>query len=400
MDKIRFGTEGWRGIMAKDFTFNNVALVSEAICRYINKPGTKIIVGYDCRFLSSKFAEISADIFSRNKYQVFVSDSPIGSPNLSYATASNDAELGIMITASHNPAKFNGLKIKAKYGGPVPEWVGKEIEQEILKLQDSSFTLPGYSPTRTRRQACVRYSSHADPSPLKGEGKLVGFVKKDFKSEYINYLKLSIDFEQIFKKIKNVVVIDNFYGSTIGVINKLIPQKNLVTIRDNYDPLFNGLNPEPVVEQNLNLLKKTVLKNKALIGICVDGDGDRVGIVDDKGRYLSPHIVFPLMLYYLVEHKKLKGKVVQALSLGYLSERIAKEYSLDFQEVSIGFKNITELMLKEDVLLGGEESGGYAIRGEIPERDGFISGLILLEMVVNTGKKLSVLVNELQKKVW
>jgi len=373
---IKFGTEGWRGIIGDDFNFNNIKIVSKTICNYVLqviKENKKIIIGYDTRFLSDKFAEISADIFDKNGFNVLISNSPVTSPNISYSTKFENSNIGIMITASHNPYKFNGLKIKANYGGPIPDWVAKEIEKMIPENLNVKFQ-----------------------ENFSAEKKI---NKYDFKKSYIEYLKLNFDFTNINRLLKNnKIVIDYFYGTTIGYLENILNKKNLIELNCNYDPLFGGLNPEPVVESNLLKLKNTVKKEKALLGIAFDGDGDRVGIIDDKGNYLTPHIVFPLILYFLVEYKKLKGKVVQALSLGYLSERISKEYNLEFEETSVGFKNICEKMLKENVLLGGEESGGYAINSQIPERDGFISGLTLLEMLVFTGKRLSDLVKELQKK--
>jgi len=369
MDEIKFGTEGWRGVIADDFTFRNVAVVTEAVSNYINKPGTKIVVGYDARFLSGKFAEICAGIFAGRGYSVNLSGNCITSPNLAYITKFEQAEAGIMITASHNPPKFNGLKIKAGYGGPVTGEVAKEIEQLVNINSDI------------------------------GNHLTVKYNRADFKPEYIDYLKLSIDFKRIIRELKNRnIALDLFHGAAIGYLDGIFPEKNLVKIRNNYDPMFGGMNPEPVVERNLQVLKKTVLKQKSIIGISLDGDGDRVGIIDDTGRYLPPHIVFPLLLYYLVEQKKIKGKVVQATSLGYLSERIAEKYGLELQEVPIGFKNITEIMLKEKIILGGEESGGYAVNSEIPERDGFISGLSLVDLVVSSGEKLSAIVDNLQKE--
>jgi len=372
---IKFGTEGWRGVIAEDFTFDNVRIVSQAIADYLNKVSgnqkdrnSSVVIGYDNRFMSGKFADVVGEVFSKNHFSVIISDKSLTTPNLCYAVRSKECAIGIMITASHNPPKFNGLKIKASYGGPIPGWVAEEIEKNI---KGEKIETGGY------------------PAETLG--------KENLKDAYLEYLKLSVDFNTI-KKIKQKIVVDYMHGSGIGYFEELIPLENLITLKNNPDPMFDNTSPEPI-EKNLGLLKRSVLKKKAIIGIALDGDGDRVGIIDDRGRYLPPHIIFPLLLYYLVKYKKLSGKVVQTISLGYLSERIAKRNALEFEETPVGFKNICEKMLKEKILIGGEESGGYAaINSELPDRDGILSALIILEMLGHTGKKISVLVDELQKE--
>jgi len=375
-DKIKFGTEGWRGIIADDFIFENVAKVSSAIAKCLKQTSLSaqpparlpaILVGYDNRFLSEKFAYISGKIFSDNGFNVLISSTSVSSPNLCHFIRSNNS-VGIMITASHNPPQFNGLKIKASYGGPAPDYFNKEVEKTI---QNEKFS--------------YNYENNWTPD------------FSDIKPSYIEYLKLSADFYFI-RKIKNKIVLDAMNGCAGNYFDSLFDSKNrTIKLRANRDPIFGGSNPEPI-EKNLTQLKKTVLEQKASIGLAFDGDADRLGVIDDRGRYLPPHIVFPLLLYYLAEYKKLSGKVLQTISLGYLSKRIAQEYNLPFEETPVGFKYLTEKMLKENVLIAGEESGGYAVCGEILDRDGILSGLVLIEMLGFTKKKLSMLVDELQKK--
>ncbi|MFA5779122.1 MAG: phosphoglucomutase/phosphomannomutase family protein [Elusimicrobiota bacterium] len=382
-NRIKFGTDGWRGIIAKDFTFKNVGIAAQAIADYIKTAdraertedrGQKlrsmhstlrsVVIGYDNRFLSEKFALHTAKVFSANGISAAVSESAATSPAVSLYCKKNDC-LGIMITASHNPPVWNGLKIKLQYGGSVSE-----------KIID---TISGFL--------------------YKNEVKITDDEIKiaDIINDYKKYLKSLVKLNSA-SKLK--ITIDSMHGSGAGILEQILKnEKHIVAMHNNRDPLFSGINPEPI-EKNLTELKKTVLKNRSAVGFAFDGDADRLGVIDDKGRYLSPHIVFPLILLYLLEGRKIKGKgkVVQAISLGYLSERIAKKFGLPFEEVSVGFKYICEKMLAENVMLGGEESGGYGWRGGIPERDGILNALLITEMLSKTKKKLSELVDDLQKR--
>ena len=378
---VKFGTDGWRGIIAKDFTFENVGIVAQALADYINAGSRQqavgsrkaislhstpyalypvVIVGYDYRFLSEKFALKVARVLIGSGVKAAVSKTAVTSPSISLYCKQNNA-YGIMITASHNPPDWNGIKIKLQYGGSVSEKVINDV---------SSFLGKG---------VVKNYS---------GE-----IPRKDVLPAYKKYLKSLINIKTA-PRLK--IVVDPMNGSGCGIFESLL-ENNVFSVRSIRDPLFSGFNPEPI-EQNLGILKKEILKVKAAVGFAFDGDADRLGLVDDRGRYLPPHIVFPLILLYLVESKKLKGKVVQAISLGYLSERIAKKYSLPFEEVPVGFKYICQKMLEGDVLLGGEESGGYGWKGTIPERDGILNALLIYEMLSKTGKKLSFLVEDMQKR--
>ncbi|MDD5688316.1 MAG: phosphoglucomutase/phosphomannomutase family protein [Elusimicrobia bacterium] len=371
---IRFGTDGWRGIIAEDFTFKNVSIVAQAIADYIkNKeiqntlptshlPLSAVIVGYDNRFLSDKFAKQVAKVISANNIDVHISKTAVTSPSISLFCKKNNC-IGIMITASHNPPFWNGLKIKLPYGGSVSQKIINEISACLYK------------------------------NDVKIDDKKIDTV--DVIADYKAYLKSLV---KVSLSSKLNVVVDSMYGSGSGIIEQLFDKKNKIHSINNYrEPLFGGINPEPI-EKNLYKLKKEILKNKAAAGFAFDGDADRLGVIDDKGRYLSPHIVFPLILLYILEHKKLKGKIVQTVSLGYLSERIAKKFSQPFEEVSVGFKYICEKMLDKDVLFGGEESGGYGWGKGMPERDGILNALLIMEMLTNTKKKLSYLVDDLQKR--
>ncbi|MFN3967117.1 MAG: phosphoglucomutase/phosphomannomutase family protein, partial [Endomicrobiia bacterium] len=354
-----------------DFTFENVAKVSQAIANSLKKTNTQlptIVIGYDNRFLSEKFALISGSVFSKNGFKVLIASSSVSSPNLCHFIKSKNST-GIMITASHNPPKFNGIKVKASYGGPVPDWINKEIENEIQKIGNVSHHINNFS---------------------------TEFI--DIKPSYIEYLKLSVDFS-IIRKVKKIVL-DGMHGCSGNYFDFLFDRENkqkIIKIREKRDPIFGGTNPEPI-ERNLSVLRKNVLAKKADIGLAFDGDADRLGVIDEKGKYLPPHIVFPLLLYYLTKYRGQSGKVLQTISLGYISKRIAEKYNLPFEETPVGFKYLTEKMLKENVLIAGEESGGYSVCGEIADRDGILSGFVLVEMIGYTKKKLSALVNELQRE--
>ncbi|MFH2070419.1 MAG: phosphoglucomutase/phosphomannomutase family protein [Elusimicrobiota bacterium] len=367
--KIKFGTEGWRGIIADDFNFENLAKVTGAISGVLPQ-GKNILVGYDSRFLSERFAQFVASIFRKNGHTVKMTGSSVITPNLCYATKTLSCEIGIMITASHNPYQFNGIKIKAPYGGPVPVWFSQKVEENLGK-QDTSV---------------------GDLSVLDE----TGLTCIDIVPDYIEYLGKSVDLSCV-QKIRKKIVFDCMYGPSGQYIRGLFNNGNTMTIRAHRDPTFGGMVPEPV-EKNLSQLKKAVIKEKAGCGLAFDGDGDRLGVIDDTGSYLPPHIVFPLLLDYLVKVKELSGSVVQTISLGYLSRRIAKRYNLPFTETRVGFKYIADKLLNENVLLGGEESGGYWAMSEIEDRDGVLSALILIEMLGSSGKKLSRHVFELQEE--
>ncbi|MBI4057427.1 MAG: phosphoglucomutase/phosphomannomutase family protein [Elusimicrobia bacterium] len=363
---IKFGTDGWRGIMARDFTSSNVRTVAQAISEFVKgRPklkGIPIVVGYDRRFGSPSFAEEIACILKGNRLNPVLLEEVLPTPAISYLTHRNTG-LGIMVTASHNPASYNGIKIKME-GRAVPEAVTKEVESLLNK---GSIAKEG-SPNR-----------------------------KSFKDVYLSYLRSKIPPAAIARKLNRPAVIDYMYGCAAGLLEEVLPSKKLIPLHTKHDPLFGGLHPEPI-EKYLTELMESVRKNKAIIGIALDGDADRIGLVDDKGQYLTPCQVFPLLLQYMIEQKKLKGKIVQSVSMGYLSSRIAKAYGLPFEEVPVGFKHIAEKILTENAVMGGEESGGYAWKGVLPERDGLLTALLFLEMLTETRKTPSQLYQAIEKK--
>jgi len=369
---IRFGTDGWRALMADEFTFPNLRRVALATAQFIkanpSPKGKGIVVAYDRRFLARNFAEEAARLFKNNGLQVSLSATPMPTPALSVSVAHRSAAWGIMITASHNPALYNGFKIKDCHGRSAPPEVTQGIEQNI------SSEAP---------------SANLQPEPMS---------LFDDRRVYEKYLRSRIDWP-LLKNFKAKIVFDHLYGVASGIPEALLKGSRLQihSLHSEADPLFGGLHPEPI-ESNLDTLKKTVRKDRALVGIAFDGDADRLGIVDDQGQYLTPHQVFPLLVLHCIEHKKWKGKIVQSVSLGALAERIAQANHLPFEEVPVGFKHVAERMLREDILAGGEESGGYAVRGGLPERDGILSGLLFLEMLMAQRKTPSQLLRDMEKR--
>ncbi len=372
----RFGTDGWRGLIADDFTFANLGRVSHAAARYIHDAGyqksEEVLVGFDRRFLSHSFAEEVASLLRVNGIQTRVAQFPMPTPALSLSVVNRHAAWGIMITASHNPALYNGFKVKDRSGRSAPPEVTRAIETFI----EPEAPTPG---------------SSRSPNPA----TLPAF---DDSNLYLQHLRSQVDWK-LLKRFRGKVVFDHMHGCSSGIPERLFKGCPIecLSLHESDDALFGGLHPEPI-EEYLKELKETVRITRSIVGIACDGDADRLGIVDDEGRYLTPHQVFPLIVLHCAENKKWKGKVVQSVSLGALGERIAQAFNLPFEEVPVGFKHVAERMLREDILAGGEESGGYAVRGGLPERDGILSGLLFLEIIATSGKKPSRLVADMEKR--
>ncbi|MBI5629854.1 MAG: hypothetical protein HY921_03095 [Elusimicrobia bacterium] len=370
---IKFGTDGWRGVMARDFTFENVRRVAQAIADYVRDESEKapsrkklltnpILVGYDRRFQSDSFAREIAKIFQGNRLNTLLLAESLPTPALSLLTKRTKG-FGVMVTASHNPPAYNGIKIKYD-GRAVLENVTSAVEGWLDKSQPSRAT---------------------------------DYKEKSCRGLYLQYLKSRANVSAISSKLKRPVVVDYLYGAAAGLMEEIIPSKHLIPIHSAHDPLFGGLHPEPI-EANLKALMDRVRRENALLGIALDGDADRVGIVDDLGHYYTPCQVFPILIDYLIEKKKIKGKIVQSVSLGYLSRRIAKAYNLPFEELPVGFKHVAEQLATGAAVIAGEESGGYAWKGGLPERDGLVTALTVIEMCVSQGKTPSQLWKAIEAK--
>lgn len=371
MADIKFGTDGWRGIIAWDFTFNNVRRMAQALAGFINlnmpsnleRKTNVAVVGYDRRFMSDKFAADIASILKLNKIDVTLLKGPVSTPMISCLSYTK-FWFAIMVTASHNGPEYNGIKIKMN-GGSVPLRFTKEIEQFID--QKPVLYIPGHNV----------------------EGK------SGLEKIYFKYISSKVNMKKALS-VKGKIAVDYMHGSSAGYVENLIPSNRIIALNANEDPTFGGIKPEPK-ESSLGELKKTVLANKCILGVSFDGDGDRSAFLDEKGHYLTPMMISAIVLHHLVKYKKMKGKVLQCISMGYLTKRISKQYNLDFEEVSVGFKNVAERTYVEDILFGAEESGGYCWKGTMPERDGLLLMMFLLEVMSVRKMKMSDLVNEIEK---
>ena len=362
---IKFGTDGWRAVIADEFTFDNVKTVAQAFSDNFSGLNKSAVIGYDNRFLSSKFAYAAAEVLSGNGIEVFLCDKSCPTPAVSMHVVEKGAAAGIMITASHNPAKWNGFKIKESFGCSSSPETTKKVEALIGK------NIP----------------KEADDS------KISLF---DPKEAYLNKVRAFVDLELIsLSKIK--IICDTMHGSGTGYLkDALSGAAEVIEINGNIDPAFAGINPEPI-EKNLSLLLKTCRQTR-LSGVALDGDADRIAACGSDGVFINTHQVFALLMYHLVENKKMKGDVVKTFNISRLIERMAAKYGLKLHETPIGFKYIAELMINGDVLIGGEESGGMGIKGHLPERDGVLAGLILTELMAFKKKSLDKILEDISKE--
>lgn len=376
--EIKFGTDGWRGIIAKDFTFENLAKVALATALYYkNQKRIKngIVIGYDARFMGCEFAEFVATILGNNNIKVHLADKISSTPMVSLATKKLNAAAGIIITASHNPPHYNGYKLKADFGGPaLPETITK-IENKLHLIENSNRKID----IKRNLEDLIK-------------NKIVKFV--DLTEIYLDDIKKKFN----LKMIENAglkILHDAMYGAGMNVINSILPSVN--QIHSEFNPSFGGVNPEPI-EQNLSILMSKVKNEKIDFGFATDGDADRIGVVDEKGNYVDPHRVFSLLLKYLVEYKKFQGEVARSFTVTDIVEKQCEKYKLPLHTTPVGFKYICKLMNERQIIIGGEESGGLGVYGHIPERDGIYLALLIAEIIVNRQKTLSELVSELENE--
>lgn len=341
---IKFGTDGWRAVISKDYTFDNVKIVAQAIADYIKEIDDKrpVLVGYDTRFMSEEYARLCAGVLVANGIKTYLTKKPTPTPVVSFTVKNMNLAGAIMITASHNPPQWNGIKFKGDYGGSALPSIIAEIEKHLYKNE-------------------VKF---AEPE----SSNLFSFIDPD--KEYFEHIEKLVDLNLIAKS-KPFAIIDPMHGAGVGYVKTLLEKYGIkhTQIRDERNPYFGGVNPEPIYK-NLGKLIDTVVQNKADIGLATDGDADRVGAVDEKGEFIDSHRIYALLLRHLVEVKGLKGGVVKTFSTTNMVPILANKYGLKIYETPIGFKYICELFLKEDILIGGEESGGIGIKNHIPERDG------------------------------
>ncbi len=372
MDKIRFGTDGWRGMIGEDFTFANVRRVARAIAEYVraeSQPQRGLIVGYDTRFLSPEAAQAAAEVVAETGVPVTLAAGPTPTPAVSYAVVAHRAAGAIIITASHNPSCWNGVKFKAPYGGSALPAIMKRIEAHLRRLDRST--------SRARRV------------------KPVSVATADLVTEYIERLKCLVHLDRVRASGRRFVV-DPMYGAAAGCLARVLCEAGVECreIHGERNPLFPGLNPEPI-EPHVSALREAVVKGGYDAGFATDGDADRVGAIGRDGRFIDSHKIFSILLRHLAEDLGMRGEVVRTFSTTRMVDKLACKYGLPLHVTPIGFKYICELMLERDVLIGGEESGGISVKGHLPERDGILNSLYLAEVMADRGKTLDELVDEL-----
>ena len=375
---IVFGTDGWRGEIARDFTFENLSYVAQATAAYAtnltpDKPS--IVIGYDARFLSREFAEETACILASQGVLVHLANSIASTPQVSFAAKQKKATLGVVITASHNPPNYNGYKIKGGFGGPAfPEQI-KEIEALVAKI--------------------ARKGTHIKFRPIDEYIKEKTVRMFNAKESYLRYLKRKIDVKGIIDSGMRVAY-DPMHGAGINTIDHILPGTH--ELHGDYNPSFGDVkHPEPMAENLLPLIE-LMKTGKFDVGFATDGDADRLGAVDETGRFIDSHRIFMLLLKYLYEDKRKRGAVAKTVSLTAMVDKYCKKHNLTIKETPVGFKYISRLMVNEKILVGGEESGGIGTSLHIPERDGIFNALLLMEMMVNRKKTLSQLCEELDSE--
>jgi phosphomannomutase len=371
MTQIKFGTDGWRGLIADDFTFDNVRRVAGAIASYVLKhedPQRGVVIGYDTRFLSGHAARAVAQVIAAAGIPVVLANDYVPTPTVSYNVKKFGAAGGVMVTSSHNPWNWNGVKFKAKFGGSATPAIMKLIEEEL-----AANAMP---------------SGH---SPAKIE-------EVDLKPAYVEAICQFADLNLI-RKANFKFAIDSMYGSGRGVLPGIFDKNGIqyVAIRQEVNPLFPGINPEPILP-HVALLQETVVKERCHAGLVTDGDADRIGAVAEDGSFVDSHKCMSVLLNWLLVRKKWPGDVVRAFNTTGMMDRIAAKYGRKLHECSIGFKYIADLMMEHEILIGGEESGGIGYGRFLPERDGILNALLLANVMAEEGKPLGQLVADLQRE--
>jgi phosphomannomutase len=386
MTEIKFGTDGWRGLIADDFTFDNVRQVAGAIAAYILKhedPTRGVVIGYDTRFLSDRAARIVAEVIAGAGVPVFLANDYVPTPAVSYNVKKLGAAGGVMVTSSHNPWNWNGVKFKAKFGGSATPAIMKLIEDEL-----GADTLPaGSSPT-------LAHKTRKDGAPA----PLAKIEEVDLKPAYVAAITEFADLDLI-NRANFKFAIDCMYGSGRGVLPGIFDAHDIryVAIRQEVNPLFPGINPEPILP-HVALLQETVVQEKCHAGLVTDGDADRIGAVAEDGSFVDSHKCMSVLLNWLLVRKKWPGDVVRAFNTTGMMDRIAAKHGRKLRETSIGFKYIADLMMEHEILIGGEESGGIGYGRFLPERDGVLNALLLANVMAEEGKPLGQLVADLQRE--
>ena len=372
MATIKFGTDGWRGIIAEDFTFANARIVAQAIARYAvrNEDARQgLLIGYDHRYAADRIAADLAEVISATGTPVFLAAQPCPTPAISLLVRQRQAAGGLMITASHNPYSWNGIKYKASYGSSALPSIVSQIEKELAWVQENPQT------------------------PLPSRKNLIQPLET--RAPYLDTLEKLVDWQRL-RDAKFRFVSDVMHGSAAGLLRELFTRNGVSCdeIRGTRDPRFGGVHPEPI-EPHIDALRQAVLAGKYDAGFCADGDGDRIGAIDRDGSFINPHQIFAMLVWHLAGTRNLPGDIAKTFSVTKLIDKLAAKFGRQLHEVPIGFKYICELMLEQNILIGGEESGGIGTSLYLPERDATVSALFLAELMAWHGKSLGQLLAEL-----
>ena len=381
-NSIKFGTDGWRGIIAEDFTFGNVRICAQAVAEYLKQDGLdkqSLVIGYDTRFASEDFAAAAAEVIAGNDIKVHLCLKPAPTPVVSFTVPATKSAGAIVITASHNPGSWNGFKYKYQDGASAPEEITAQIERNIAFLTQRRGGVKRLALDKALRKGVIDY---VDPAPA-----------------YFEHLSHFVDIEELRRQKLNILV-DPMYGAGIGYFKTVLQNGNLkiTEINAERNPSFPQIQPEPIAK-NLTKLSRLVVEQKADVGLATDGDADRIGIVDEKGQFLTQHQVFALLCLYLLEVRGERGAMIRTLTSTMMISRLGKLFDVPVYETPVGFKYVAPLMMEKNAIIGGEESGGYGFRGHVPERDAILAGLYFLDFMVKTRKTPSQLLDYLYSKV-
>lgn len=373
MTQIKFGTDGWRAIIARDYTVDNVKRVAEGTAIWMEeRQMKKVVIGYDCRFGGAMFAHAAARVFGTHGIKVVMSDDFVSTPMVSLGVIKTRADMGVVITASHNPPSYNGYKLKSSYGGPT-------IPTHIAEVENLVPSKP---------------LSHLLTIEAMRERELFNYM--DLEQLYLDHVMDHFDIPLI-RQSGLKITYDAMYGAGQRILPRILPNAEL--LHCDFNPSFHGQAPEPILRNLLELRDLMKARDDLDLGLANDGDADRIGLFDEEGNFVDSHHILLLLLYYLYMEKNMSGKVVVTFSVTDKMEQLAKKWGLDFEVTKIGFKHIAEIMTSEDVLVGGEESGGLAVKGHIPERDGIWIGLVILEFMAKSGKSLKELIQIIYDEV-
>jgi len=399
--RIKFGTDGWRGIIADDFTFENVRVVSQAVADYINDRNMAhrgIVVGYDNRFLSDRFADTVADVMIQNGIKVYLSGGSLPTPVTAFAVKVHDAAGAVMLTASHNPPEYNGFKFIPDYAGPALPHITRAIEENVMRLQDVGGVRVLNQEAAVELAFKPGHTGAPAPAAHATKPHIAERIIIDPRPEYFEHLEQLVDMEAIGRANMEVMV-DAMHGSGMGYLDVLLKKARarVKECRCSRDPLFGGSMPEPT-GKSLAGVCRWIQEEEGRLGLALDGDADRFGIIDAGGVYITPNQFLPLLYHHLITVKGLVGPVTRTVATSHMLDRIACKHGQAVYETPVGFKYIGQNLMEKDCVLGGEESGGLSIKGHIPEKDGILAGLLAAEMVAVHGKSLADLAEEVARQ--